>query len=114
MDKKFSDDVPTRMRKMAQTRARRQWERTDHWQLAKDLEQEGWLAWVVHENAKHEGVRWLYVQRAMNDFWCKWLFSVQYKQVQKNGFTGTMPIHWGLDFEPLFNLGRLKRKGAYV
>ncbi len=100
------------MRKMAATRARRLWEKTDHWQMAKDLQQEGWLAYISHAKAG-EGARWLYVRRAMNDYWCKWMFGYQYKSAKIDNFNRPLPYEYGLDVTPLFQLGRVKQMREY-
>jgi hypothetical protein len=67
------------------------------------LEQEGRLAYHIHGGVL-EPVRWLYVQNAMNDYVCKWMYQTKFKQAKKNKFQGTVPLQ-GLDLTPLRSWG---------
>lgn len=95
------DRTDVRMEKMAHRRAKRFLGHLDAEELAKDLVQEGWLAYLSATMC-HEGVRWLNVQSAMNDYCCKQVYGTQYKQAKRNKFHA--PSFEELDFIPLVNL----------
>lgn len=97
----FYDTTEVRLRKMASRRARRLVDKTDVDELTLDLIQEGWAAYLAAASF-HDGVKWLNVQRAMNDYLCKWIYGTEYKQAKRNGFKEKGLVD--LDVLPLANL----------
>lgn len=70
------------MRRMAQSKAHRvaRIAQTDRDALADDLEQAGWVAWLVSYH-KEKDRRWADVAGAMSDYWRRGRWGVHYRNV---------------------------------
>jgi hypothetical protein len=97
----LEEKIAKRMKKTALKKAWRvkHLARDDMIDLANDLEQEGWLAWLLSEH-KDEERRWADVAGRMSDYWRRWRWEKHYRL--------PIPSRPGMDFEALENYVRIE------